>query len=110
MAEVDVSIRLRGCADAEHHNIRCSQRLFIERTGLQPSRGHILLNQAGQPDLEKRRLRPPNGLDFVHVAVDPEDVVPNLSKAGGAHAADIAQANDDYILLGNGVLQPDLAR
>jgi hypothetical protein len=98
MAEIDIPIGLRGSADAEHDNIRRIEGLLVERRGLEPSRGNIVLNQVLEAGLKKRRLRLLNRLHFICVAVDPEYAVANFSKTRGTYAADISQPHYNYVL------------
>jgi hypothetical protein len=110
MAKVDVPICLRRCANAQHHNISLAKSFIIQRSSLKPPRGNIFLDKVIQPGLEKRRLRLPNRFHFIHVAVNPEHIVPNFSQTGGAHTANVSQAHHDYVLLGIYIRQHNLTR
>jgi len=83
IAEVDVSIRLRGCADTKHHDICRIKGLFIEWPGLEPPFGNISLDKAVQTDFEKRRLRLPNRFHFMLSRSTPSTLCPISAK----HAA-----------------------
>ena len=56
MAEVDVSVRLRGSADAKQDDIGGVQALRGERAGFESSLRDIFLDQFFQARFKKRRL------------------------------------------------------
>ena len=99
MAQVDVAVGLRRSADAKQDDIGGVQALRGERAGFESSLCDIFLDQFLQAGFKKRRLGLLDGMDFIDVAIHAVHVVPELRKAGCAHATDISQAHHDDILL-----------
>ena len=78
VAEVDVSIRLRGGADAKQDDIRGVHTFRGEQAGLESSLRDILLDQIFQARFKERRLGLAYGVDFVSIAIYAIYMVPEL--------------------------------